>query len=240
MQKPDKAFILAAGKGTRMKPLTDTLPKPMIPLAGRTLIDRTIDAMIKQGVRQIVVNLHYFGNKLEEHLITRKDATIVFSKEPALLDTGGGVKKAARVLGDDPFYVVSGDGFWIDPEDGQGALQKLAGAWDGEKMDILLLLQPVSAMTLTQGVGDYDLDPDGRAIRSLQQTGKYMFTSMRIIVPQIFRGTAEGAFSFLTLMDAAQEKGRLYGVVHDGMWEHISTPEDVAALEGFLSSVKSG
>ncbi|HBR69094.1 MAG TPA: nucleotidyltransferase family protein, partial [Rhodospirillaceae bacterium] len=185
---PRKAFILAAGKGTRMRPLTDTCPKPMVPVAGRSLIDRTLDSLVREGVTDITVNLHHLGDVLKNHLNTRQDVHICFSEESKLLDTGGGIKKALASFGDDPFFVISGDSLWTDGP-GESALQRLAAAWDSEKMDILLLLQPVDKMLLTKGVGDYDLKPEGRAVRSLSQTGAYMFTSIRINSPRIFENT---------------------------------------------------
>lgn len=233
-RKPENAFILAAGKGTRMKPHTDTKPKPMVELAGRPLIDHTIDALIAAGVKNIVVNLHYFGNQLENHLKQRTDVNISFSKEPALLDTGGGVRKAARMLGDDPFFVLSGDGFWTEGPDSK-ALERMAESWDPDKMDILILLQKAGDMELTAGVGDYTLDKDGRATRSSDKSGDYMFTSIRIMRPEILRGSPEGAFSYLDLLDRAQEEGRLYGLVHDGHWHHISTPADLEKVDASLS-----
>ena len=239
MFKPDKAFVLAAGKGTRMQPYTKDKPKPMVEVGGKPLIDRTFDLLVADGIKHAVVNLHYFGNILEQHLAKRKDVTIAFSKEAVLLDTGGGVRKGARVLGDEPFYVLSGDGFWTDGPD-KTALQRMAEKWDEDKMDILLLLQPVDRMILTKPVGDYDIDDDGRASRSHDKKGKYMFTSMRIMRPQAFRGTPEGPFSYLQMMDKAEEQGRLYAVIHDGAWEHISTPEDLDAVNAEIQKKGHG
>lgn len=226
---PHKAFILAAGKGTRMRPLTDTYPKPMVVVAGRSLIDRTFDSLVREDVTDITVNLHHLGDVLKNHLTARRDVRIRFSEESQLLDTGGGIKKALADFGDQPFFVISGDSLWTDGP-GEPALRRLAAAWDAEKMDILLLVQPVNTMVLTKGVGDYDIMPDGQAVRSLGQTGTYMFTSIRINSPRIFESTPDNAFSYLDLMDRAQAAGRLYALVHDGDWHHISTPQDLAAV----------
>lgn len=226
---PRKAFILAAGKGTRMRPLTDTYPKPMVTVAGRSLIDRTLDSLVRESVTDITVNLHYLGDVLKDHLEARQDVRMRFSEENQLLDTGGGIKRTLASFGDDPFFVISGDSLWTDGT-GESSLQRLAAAWDAEKMDILLLLQPVDKMILTKGVGDYDIMPDGQAVRSIGQTGAYMFTSIRINSPRIFENTPDGAFSYLDLMDRAQAAGRLYALVHDGDWHHISTPQDLAAV----------
>ncbi len=218
-----------------MKPLTNEKPKPMVELNHRPLIDYTLDALVKDGVNDITVNLHYYGNILENHLAKRDDIRFNFSKEPALLDTGGGIRKAARMLGDDPFYVLSGDAFWTEGPN-KTALQRLSDAWDPDKMDILILLQKADEMTLTEGIGDYDLDQDGHATRSPDKKGKYMFTSIRIMKPEVLRGSPEGAFSYLDLLDNAEEKGKLYGLVHEGQWHHISTPGDLQRVDLHLKA----
>ena len=156
--KPDHAFILAAGKGTRLRPYTDSAPKPMVAVGGRTLIDRTLDKLEEAGVTHVTVNLHYMADILEAHLAKRGSPAITLSHEPDLLDTGGGVKKALRTLGEKPFYVIAGDNLWTDGPSGN-ALLRLAAAWDDARMDILTLMQPLSGMVLTQGLGDYDLRP---------------------------------------------------------------------------------
>lgn len=235
----ERAFILAAGLGQRMRPLTDDRPKPMVILSGKALIDHALDNLAGNGVKETVVNLHYKGEVLERHLSARSHPKVILSHESALLDTGGGIKKTLKSFGSDPFYVLSGDGFWQDSPNAP-ALSAMAKAWDPAVMDILILLQPVASMKLTHGVGDYDLDAAGRATRSLEQKGAYMFTSMRINKPSVFDSTPEGPFSYLQILDRAQSQGRLYGLVHQGDWHHISTPQDVAALDAFLLQQKGG
>jgi MurNAc alpha-1-phosphate uridylyltransferase len=222
---PDKAFILAAGLGTRMRPHTDTYPKPMVCVGGHTLLMRTIDQLESTGVQDIVINTHYLADKIHEHLKPRTSPRIHISHEATLLNTGGGIKKALYVFGDEPFFVINGDALWTG-----NALTKLAHAWDPETMDILMLLQPVSSFTLTEGVGDYDFKPSGQAKRRLDQKGSYMFTSLRINHPRIFKNTPDTAFSYLDLMDAAEKAGRLYGLVHDAEFHHISTAADLEAV----------
>jgi MurNAc alpha-1-phosphate uridylyltransferase len=156
-----------------------------------------------------------------------------FSFEKELLETGGGLRAAKDMLGDKPYFVVSGDSLWTDGPGGS-ALQRTAQAWDGDKMDILLLLQPLNAMTLTPGRGDYNIAEDGRAIRSLDKSGTHMWTSIRICAPHIFDGTPEGPFSFLELMDKAERAGRLYALVHDAEWHHITTAEDLDRVNAAL------
>ncbi len=235
--RPNHGFILAAGKGTRLRPYTDYLPKPLVEVAGQSLIDHALDHMESASVGHVTVNLHYMADMLENHLLQRARPLINISREADLLDTGGGIKKALHMVGDAAFYVVSGDSLWTDGE-GQTALDRMADEWDPEIMDMLLLLQPVSQMKLTQGVGDYDLQPDGQAVRSLDKVGGYMWTSVRIVKPALFDGTPSGPFSFLDLMDRAEKTGRLYGLVHDADWYHISTAEDLERVNASFKGQK--
>lgn len=229
MFKPNKAFILAAGKGTRLRPHTDTMPKPMVPVAGRSIIKRTIEKLAAIGVEEIVINLHHLGDVLEDHLKDVAAPRLIFSYEDELLETGGGLKKAIHHF-DAPYFIINGDALW-DEEGDISALQKLSNLWDADKMDILLLLEPKDKMLLTGFVGDYAITADGRAERSKNKTGDYMFAGVRIANPRIFDSAPDGAFSFLQLMDKAQEQGRLYGAAHNAEWYHISTPEDLAAVD---------
>lgn len=225
---PDRAFILAAGLGSRLRPLTNLIPKPMVCVHGKPMIDHALDALSNAGVKNCVVNTHYKAEILHNHLATRKSPQIIFSYEKELLDTGGGIYNAISHFSE-PFYVLSGDSVW-ENKNNHDALMELAAAWDPSRMDILILLQPVDTMKLTQGVGDYDLDEHGRAIRNLSKAGRYMFTSIRINAPHIFVNSPFGSFSYLQLLDEAQKKGRLYGQVHSGIWHHISTPQDLESV----------
>ena len=231
--KPNHAFILAAGQGRRLRPYTDTIPKPMVPVNGRPILDHTLHKLTETGVSNVTINLNYLGDRIKDHLEGRQSPVIHFSDEETLLDTGGGVKKALKTMENQTFYLINGDAFWTEGSD-KTALDRLANAWDSEKMDILLLLQPVENMLLTQGVGDYNLNEGGQAVRSLEKSGTYMFSGVRITKSNIFEDTPDDAFSFLTLMDKAEKKGRLYGLVHDGDWHHISTPEDLERVNAAL------
>lgn len=230
---PNKGFILAAGFGKRLRPHTDDKPKPMVEVGGYTLIDHTIDHLILAGIKDLTVNTHYQADVLHEHLEKRDDADFNISHEPEILDTGGGIKNALNHFQDEDFFIVSGDGLWSDGPENK-ALKRLSDAWDPEKMDILMLLQPVETMSVTKGVGDYDLDAEGKATRSMDQTGKLMFTSIRINRSSIFDDTPDKPFSYLELMDKAEAQGRLYGIAHDGDWHHISTPEDLEAVRALF------
>lgn len=227
---PDKAFLLAAGLGTRLRPHTDTMPKPMVPVAGRPIIDYALDDLRDAGVRDVWVNLHYLPDVLKTHLLTRNDVSIHFSEEKTLLNTGGGVKKCLNNLGNSPFYLINGDALWENAQ--KSILLTMNEGFDIDKTDILLLLQPVSSMSLTHGVGDYDTAGE-KAIRNREKRGQYMFTGIRLLHPRIFDYPAAipEIFSFLALMDEAEKRGRLGYVIHDGAWHHISTPQDLTAVD---------
>lgn len=226
--KPQKAFILAAGKGTRLRPYTDTIPKPMVEITGTSIIKRTIKKLADAGVEEIVVNAYHHADKLVEHLSDIKNPHIILSVEDELLETGGGIKKALHHFGSDPFYIINGDALWLEGQ--EPVFEKLARLWNPERMDILLFLLPKDKAHLSAFVGDYHLHPDGRAERATDKNGDHMFAGIRIAKPSLFDGSPEGAFSFLTLMDKAEKAGRLYGMAHDSSWYHISTPEDLESV----------
>jgi MurNAc alpha-1-phosphate uridylyltransferase len=233
-ENPDQAFIMAAGKGTRMRPLTETCPKPMVEVAGRPIIERTLDKLEAAGVCRVAVNLYHLSKVLEDHLSQRKSPEIIFSKESELLDTGGGVKNAESCLRGEPFYLINGDALWTDPP-GQSALDRLSQDFDPDIMDMLLLLYRCSDLEIGRASGDYDLDDSGRAVLSENRSGSFMFTGIRIVHPRILEDAPEGAFSFLELMKRSEKAGRLFGIVHKGQWYHISTPEDLEAANRVFS-----
>jgi N-acetyl-alpha-D-muramate 1-phosphate uridylyltransferase len=230
MTIPDTAFILAAGLGTRMRPLTDTCPKPMLLVAGKPIIGHVLDRLIEAGVRQVVVNLHYLPEKLEAYLHSLKNPAIKTIHEPVCLETGGGVRNALSLLPHDaPFYVCNGDLIWEDIE-GQKSLRTLAASWDSEVMDMLLLLSPLS-----EEKGDYFLLPDRRLLRRREnENAPYQFIGPRIVHPRIFQDTPEGPFSFNFLFDRAQQQERLFGITHHGPVHHLSTPDDLARTQALF------
>ncbi len=229
--QPENAFILAAGKGTRLRPHTNDKPKPMVAVHDKPLIEHIIDKLTDEAVRNVTINTSYLGHVIENYFeTTQPKATLKFSHENELLETGGGVKKALDTMQSKPFYLINGDAYWIDETPHNTALQQLNNIWDADKMDILLLLQPIHKMSATMGVGDYSISDTGRLTRSPNSEGDYMFTGIRITSPCVFNNTPDGAFSFLECMDAAQEKGRLYGIEYQGMWHHISTPDDLDSV----------
>ncbi len=231
-RKIDTGFILAAGFGKRMMPLTATRPKPMVEIAGRPMIDYTIDQLHNHGIARIIINTHYQAQVLHDHIAAMPEPRPLISYEPEILETGGGLKNALPLIGQNDFFVLSGDSILEDGAQ-ESALARLEKFWDPAKMDILILLQPLDAMT-TSASGDYDLDDQGRAIRSRNKNGALMFTSARINKASIFNGAPDGSFSYLDLLDKAEREGRLYGIIHDGLWHHISTPADAALASEYF------
>jgi N-acetyl-alpha-D-muramate 1-phosphate uridylyltransferase len=230
---PTHAMVLAAGLGLRMRPLTLTTPKPLLAVAGRTMLDRVLDHLDEVGVAHRVVNAHWLAASLHQHLAGRPGVSL--SDEPEVLETGGGVAKALPLLGDRPFYVCNADIVW---EDGRcSALRRLAEAWDGERMDALLLMQPTATAFGYDGPGDFFLDDHGRARRrSGDEVSPLLFAGVQILHPRLFDGAPAGKFSLNVLFDKAAAAGRLYGLVHDGAWYHIGTPEALGDAEKLLAA----
>ena len=236
---PTIAMVLAAGKGLRLRPLTETTPKPLVEVAGRTLIDRVIDRLVDAGVRRVVVNVHYLGEHIERHLDDRNGPEIHFSRESELLETGGGVRHALPHLGPGPFWVANGDVLWLDGP--HPALARLARLWDDRQMDALLLLHATVDAYGYGGPGDFVIDPLGRlARRPEHHVVPYLFTGVQILHPRLFEGMPAGAYSLNVLYDRAMAEGRLYGAVHDGEWFHVGTPEARADAERFLNARYAG
>lgn len=227
------AMVLAAGLGTRMRPLTDELPKPMLPLAGRSLLDHALDRLAAAGVTQAVVNAHWHADRIAEAMALREHPCITLQREEALLETGGGVTRALPALGDAPFAVVNGDAFWLDGP--TPALKRLAAAFDPEQMDALLLMVRTTQVEGAVGKGDFLLDPLGRMRRPKErEIAPYLYAGVQILSPALFADAPAGAFSLNRLYDRAIESGRLFGLVHDGVWFHLSTPEDLRYAEETL------
>ena len=233
----ETAFLVCAGLGTRMKPLTDTTPKPLLALSGRPILDYIFDYLRETSVNKVTVNSHHLPQQISNYLQTIKDFALTESYEPVLLETGGGLVNSLPSLGEKPFFMINGDAFWID-DTGHSTLQECEGRFDETEMDILLCLTPLSRMKLTEGVGDYDMLPDGRLRRNHCKTGSYMFTGIRILNPKIMDRFKANKFSFLINMDEAEQKGRLYGYIMNGDWHHISTPENLKKVEEFIISKK--
>ena len=226
-------MVLAAGRGTRMRPLTDRLPKPLVELVGRSLIDHVLERVFESGVTEVVVNTHYLGDQLEQYL--RDRTGVILSPEAELQETGGGVRDALRQFGHDAFLVVNSDAVWLDGA--EPALTMLMAQWIDAKMDALLLLHPVKDVHGYRGAGDYDVSPDGRARRRRpgEQT-PFLFTGMQVLHPRLFSQAPDKPFSLNLLYDVAEKTGRLYAMVHDGKWFHIGTPDELRYTERELSA----
>lgn len=226
-------MVLAAGLGTRMKPVTDTLPKPLIEVDGRALIDHVLDRLEAAGVTDAVVNTHHLADQVEAHLKGRTSPAIRLSPEKELLETGGGIANALALLGDGPFFTVNADAFWLNgPFD---ALGRLVDTWDDAKMDGLLLLHSTVDAYGYTGRGDFCADGDGLLERR-PETGvsPWLFTGIQILHPRLFKDAPKGAFSLNRLYDQAIEAERLYGAVHDGEWFHVGTPEGLEEAETYM------
>jgi N-acetyl-alpha-D-muramate 1-phosphate uridylyltransferase len=230
-------MIMAAGFGTRMRPLTDNLPKPLVKVRGKALIDHVIDRLVAAGVTLIVVNAHYKAEQIKAHLAGRKDVEIRISDESeALLDSGGGIFKALANFQGEPFFHANADTVWI--ESASHALDKLQARWDGDTMDALMLLAPTVNTVCYDGSGDFMMDAEGRLSRVPEgRISPFVWMSMEILHPRLFDGVQPGKFSINPLWDRAIETGRLFGMRLDGVWMHIDRPEAVAAAEDYLADL---
>lgn len=236
--KITKAMILAAGRGTRMRHLTDAVPKPLVKVADRPLIDYMLDKAQAAGVTECVVNLCYLGDMIRSRLEKRTGMKIVFSVEAEALETGGGVKKALPLLGDKPFFVLNSDPLWTEPA--EPALKKLEQAWNPETTDVLLMLQPMNRVFEHDGTGDYFIE-DGKPRRRVagETSAPYVFAGAQILHPRIFKESPEGKFRLTELYDKAERAGRLQCIVHDGDWFHVGTPEATALAEKVFGGHRS-
>jgi len=225
-------MILAAGLGTRMRPLTDDRPKPLVRLAGKPLLDWALDRFAAAGLDCIVVNTHYMADMIRKHVAWRSD--VVLSHEEERLETGGGVTKALPALGTGAFFVCNSDAVWIDGE--TPALERLESIWDEARMDALLLLQPVARAVGYDGPGDYFRRPDGTLRRRGDAAAApYVFAGLQILHARLFEGAPDGPFSLNLLFDKANATGRLYGLAHDAGWLHVGSPEGLAEAEAALA-----
>jgi MurNAc alpha-1-phosphate uridylyltransferase len=227
-------MVLAAGFGVRMKPLTDRIPKPLVQVGGKALIDHVLDRLAEAGIEQAVVNVHYLADILTRHLASRRVPEIVISDERAeLLETGGGVVKALPLLGPQPFFHVNSDTIWVDGV--RPNLSVLAETFDPARMDALLLLAPTTSSIGYAGRGDYSMTPDGRLKRRGERdVVPFVYSGAAIFSPALFAGAPAGAFSLTRLFDRAEEAGRLHGLRLEGTWMHVGTPEAVAEAEKAL------
>jgi len=227
-------MVLAAGLGTRMRPLTDGKPKPLVQVAGKPLLDHVLDKLAAAEVETVVVNVHYLADQIEKHVAGRKSPRVVISDErAAILDTGGGIVKALPHLGSGPFFHMNSDTLWL--EGVTPNLSRLAVQFDVSGMDILLLLASTATSIGYEGRGDFNMAPDGRLSRRAErQVAPFVYAGAAVLSPAIFADAPKGAFSLNRLFDRAAEAGRLYGLRLDGTWMHVGTPAAIQAAEAAI------
>ena len=232
MTEARTAMVLAAGFGERMRPLTLRMPKPLVPLAGRPLLDHVLDRLAAAGVTTAVVNVHYLPEQLEAHLASRNGKppeTLVSDERGVLLDTGGGAKKALPLLGRGPFFVHNADSVWS--EGATPALTRMLRNWNPATMDCLLLLAPTATSIGYAAKGDFSMAPDGRLARRGNEVVPFAFAGVSLCDERLFKDAPEGRFSLNLLWDRALSRGKLYGVRLDGRWMHVGTPDALAEAE---------
>ncbi|HWA79515.1 MAG TPA: nucleotidyltransferase family protein [Acetobacteraceae bacterium] len=239
---PARAMLLAAGLGTRMRPLTDAIPKPLLPVGGKPLIDRALDRLAAAGVEEVVVNTHWQGEILAAHLARRAGPPRTrLQHESTLLDTGGAVAAALAegLLGPEPFFVVNGDVLWLDGP--HPALVRLSESFDPARHDGLLLVHRTWQVSGEVGAGDFMLDPLGTLRwRKERELVPYVYAGIQLVRPALFRDTPRGAFGMSLVWSRAIEEGRLAAIVHDGLWFHLSTPADLVAAQSGLDARETG
>lgn len=230
------AMVLAAGLGKRMRPITDTIPKPLVKVGGRAMLDIALDRLAEAGIARAVVNVHYRAGQIEAHLEGRARPEILISDERAqLLETGGGLKKALPLLGNGPFLTVNSDTLWI--EGPRPNLQRLMNAWDPARMDILMLVAATATSVGYEGLGDMVMDPAGLLRRRVaREVTPFVYAGVSIVKPECLTDTPEGPFSANLLYDRAIAAGRLHGIRLDGQWLHVGDPDALQAAEACLAA----
>jgi len=229
---PGTAMIMAAGKGTRMMPLTANKPKPLVRVAGTTLLDHVLELLRDAGIGRIVVNVHYFPEQIEAHLADHADDfDVAISDERALLrDTGGGLIQALSLIDADPFFCINADNWFADTK--EHALVRMAQAWDAARMDVLMLVVPFERAGNTQGQGDFDLDAEGHLSREGPKCARpYVWTGIQLLAKHVICDPPGDVFSTNVFWDRAIAAGRCYGLVHDGDWFDVGYPDAIAMTE---------
>ena len=231
MTAPKHAMVLAAGLGTRMRPFNGTLPKPLVQVGGKALLDYVLDRLAEQGVERAVVNVHHLADQIERHLAGRARPQVVISDERnELLGTGGGVVKALPALGDGPFFHINSDTIWIDGV--KPNLGRLAAAFDPARMDALLLVAPTASSIGYAGRGDFSMAADGRLTRrGEREVVPFVYAGAAILTPAFFAGVPPGPSSLSPLFDRAADAERLCGLRLEGVWMHVGTPDAIKAAE---------
>lgn len=241
--KIDTAMVFAAGLGTRMRPITNNLPKCLVKVKGKAMLDYVLESLADAGVSRAVVNTHYLPEMVDAHLAERKKPQILISHEtPIILETGGGIVNALPLLGDKPFYTINTDTLVVDEE--TPALTRLANAWNPDKMDALLLLARKDKAVGYDGKGDFNLLPDGTLARNKNGGGDYIYSGLMIVKPEVFRHCENKPFSIFRDYLFKEPKynnedgsmPRLCGLVHEGKWLHVGTPDAIKLAEDAMTS----
>ena len=238
LPEPKSAMVLAAGLGRRMRPLTATRPKPLVEVAGRTLLDRALDTLRAGGVEDVVVNVHYMADRLEGHLAARPSGLkLAISDERAqLLETGGGITHALPLIATDPFLAINADNIWVDGP--ISAVRILEERWDSDRMDALLLMIPLARANCHGGQGDFHMDPVGRLSRRKPgRIAPFVFTGLQMLSKRLFEGEKATPFSMNRLWDRASAEDRLFGAVHQGLWFDVGTAAAVRQTEVLLGQL---
>lgn len=233
-------MLLAAGLGTRMRPLTDRIPKPLVQVGGRTLVDRVLDKLVAQGVTRAIVNVHHFADQMETHLRARRDIEIIISNErDLLLETGGGVVKALPLLGDEPFFAINTDVTWVTP--GDTTFRDLAAQWDPARMDGLLLLARMEHTLGYRGAGDFFMQSDGQLLRRGDKpAAPYVFAGTHITRAGLLRDLEARPFSANVYWNSFAARGRLHGAVMKPFWLHVGDPAGRDEAEARLKILEPG
>ena len=231
-------MVLAAGLGKRLRPVTDTLPKPLVKIGGKPMIDWGLDCLEEAGVEKAVVNVHYLADQVEAHLESRSSPHIVFSDERALLlESGGGIIKALPLLGDNPFFLINSDTFWLEGE--KANLLRLSEMFNSDSMDMLLMLVTPGQATGYEGKGDFSMDMNNRLRRPLpDETVPYVYAGAAIIHPRVFKGAIAEPHSLNRQFNEAIAQGRLFGMPMQGQWLTVGTPDSIPAAEAVVRQRK--
>ena len=238
MIKVGTAMIMAAGLGKRMRPLTESRPKPLVEVAGKAMIDHCFEKLVEAGIVKAVVNVHYLADMMEAHLAALPyPVDVRVSDERAqLLETGGGLVQAEPLIEEDHFYCINSDNLWSDRT--TNSLLRLAETWDEERMDALLLLVPREAAHNYKGEGDFHLDDEQRISRRLPgQQAPLIYSGIQLISKRLLRDAPSGPFSTNIFWERAIGEGRLFGLVHEGEWFEVGSPQAIAPTEAALANV---
>ncbi len=231
---PETAMVFAAGLGKRMRPVTDALPKPLVPIAGKTMLDHTLDRLAAAGVKRAVVNVHYLADQIEAHLADRRSPAVMLSDErDELLDQGGGIRRALDVLGPTPFLICNTDALWV--EGPRSNLRRLAALWDPARMDVALLVAAAATSVGVDWPGDFHMDAEGR-LQKREEHGvaPFVYAGIGIIKPELFAHLSDAPFRLAPFFFDAAERGRLFGCRLEGIWLHVGTPAAIAEAEAAI------